>query len=867
MGPRPPKGGGDAVTAMADPIPSHHLALSIRRLLLLFLPLALAIYGMMQIHYWLYVDAERSKLAESQQLGAELSRKVVANNLNYMVSEIRFLAEHIQQRTHAGHLSPLEKQEITLFLGNFSRHRTWFDQVRYLDLDGNEIIRINQNKGNPQAVAETALQNKSDRYYFTKLASLPPGQVYISPLDLNIEGDQIELPVKPTIRVGVRVLNAQGDKVGFLLANYLGEQLIGDFERAASQIANHMMLINSQGYWLISPDEGQNWGFMLDHSKRFSDSYPEEWAKIQVSSTGQFESLNGLFSYITVHPYHAPARHPDVQLTTEAETLYWKVVSFAPNPLLNAPRQQFLSNTGLIYLFSLFLAFLGSCIITRARQRNDAAQLESLYERSFRRVLENIQLAAVIINPRGEISFCNDYFLKLTDYQREELMGKDWVNLLPNDEHRSGRYTNFLEALRNRQLAEQTESTLSTKQGQPLLLAWNNTYTFDADDEIANVTLLGRDVTEQRGIENQLIKLSQAVEQSPNTVMITNPRGQIEYVNPKFSRLTGYEPEEVLGQRPSLLKSGHTDPEEYQALWQQISQGKTWTGTLQNRKKNGDIYWEKTSISPIYDNQAKIRHFLSLKEDITDLILLEQEVQRQNEESHKNRELAAVGQMANMVAHDLRNPLSSIKMALQILSRAPLQPATDEIKELIGISQEQIRYMEGIISDLLSYSRPAKPKPEWLTLEKLMETTVIGLQKQIQEQGVDVKEYYQKGLPTLLGDPVQLRQVFSNLIINAIQAVEAQPDPKLAISVTLLMTDSNPKIRVTLTDNGSGIDPCLSSKVFEPYFTSKAKGTGLGLAIVKQRVDLHRGSIVLCGMEGGGTQATLILPVNPETSN
>ena len=171
--------------------------------------------------------------------------------------------------------------------------------------------------------------------------------------------------------------------------------------------------------------------------------------------------------------------------------------------------------------------------------------------------------------------------------------------------------------------------------------------------------------------------------------------------------------------------------------------------------------------------------------------------------------------------------------------------------------------MEAILSDLLSYSRPASMKLEWLNIDRLMETTVISLQKQILQHQVEVVEYYQKGLPTLYGDPVQLRQVFSNLIINAIQAIEQQLAPKISISITLLMTDSAPKIKIDVTDNGPGIDPCLSTKVFEPFFTNRAKGTGLGLAIVKQRMDRHRGTVSLNALPQGGTQATLVLPVSP----
>ncbi|MEH6651788.1 MAG: PAS domain S-box protein [Motiliproteus sp.] len=860
-------------------MPNTHrapISLDYRRLLLLFVPLALAIFGVMQTHYWLTISAERSKLQESQRLGVELSRRVVADKLDDVVSEIQFLANHILQRTLVSSLSGNERREIRQFLATFSRYQAWYDQIRYLGLDGNELIRINQRRGQVEMVPHERLTNKSGRYYFDRLSELERGQVYISPLDLNVENNQVELPVKPTIRVGVALFSRNGDKVGYLLVNYNGKRLIDDFKQVSSHIADEMMLVNDQGYWLISHNEGNNWGFMFDHNKRFSDTFVEEWQRIQGSETGQFDSPNGMFAYKTLLPYQmvvdgqsesslATDRSPGIneKRNAEAQGYHWKVISFASQQVLNGQRFDFLRSNALIYLLTLMLALFGAVVITLARQRDEAAKRQHSYESSFRRVLENIQLVAVMLDSHGKIIFCNDFFLQLSGYQRDALLGRDWVDLMPADEGRSGEYSRFLDELRQQRLPEQSEHELMTRQGQALLLAWNSTFNFEADGNIAGVTLLGRDITQQRDIEEQLVKLSQAVEQSPNTVMITDLQGNIEYVNPQFSELTGYSLHEAVGQRPSLLQSGDTDPQLYREMWQQISKGQTWQGVLKNRKKDGDFYWEQTTISPIFDHNQTIRHYLSVKEDISERLRLEQEIETQSEETRKNRELAAVGQMANMVAHDLRNPLSSIKMAMQILSKNPALNDADEIPELISISQEQIGYMEAILSDLLSYSRPASLKPEWLYLDRLMETTVIGLQKPILQHQVELVEYYQKGLPTLFGDPVQLRQVFSNLITNAVQAVEEQPEPKVTISITLLMTDSSPKVRVDVTDNGPGIDPCLSTKVFEPFFTNRAKGTGLGLAIVKQRVDRHRGTVSLNALPQGGTQATLVLPVNP----
>ena len=145
-----------------------------------------------------------------------------------------------------------------------------------------------------------------------------------------------------------------------------------------------------------------------------------------------------------------------------------------------------------------------------------------------------------------------------------------------------------------------------------------------------------------------------------------------------------------------------------------------------------------------------------------------------------------------------------------------------------------------------------------------METTVISQLKEIQANGIDVEERYQKGLPTVYTDHVKLRQVFSNLVINAIHAVKDCEDPRIIVSTDLLMSDSGPKIKICVTDDGVGIDPCQANIVFEPFYTNKAKGTGLGLAIVKQRIEQHQGSISLTPVKQGGTRATLILPINSE---
>jgi PAS domain S-box-containing protein len=351
------------------------------------------------------------------------------------------------------------------------------------------------------------------------------------------------------------------------------------------------------------------------------------------------------------------------------------------------------------------------------------------------------------------------------------------------------------------------------------------------------------------------------VEQSPSIVIITNNKGCIEYVNPKFTQVTGYTLEEMSGENPRTLKSGETSPEEYRHLWQTITDGQEWRGEFHNRKKSGELYWESASISPIRNTDGEISHFVAVKEDITERKRLASEVEVRNQELLKHRELTAIGRLANMVAHDLRNPLSSVKMGLQILQKQANTHIGEQERELIQISMDQVRYMEEILTDLLIFSRPDAIALEWIKIDKLLETTVASLQKQIDEHHVAVSLHCQPGLPRVHGDPVKLRQVFSNLIINAVQACSGllERKPEVAVNVALAIGQSGTKLQVEVSDNGPGIPPALSEKVFEPFFTMRAKGSGLGLSIVKRIVEQHHGRINLEPRSRGGTRAVVTL--------
>jgi PAS domain S-box-containing protein len=362
-------------------------------------------------------------------------------------------------------------------------------------------------------------------------------------------------------------------------------------------------------------------------------------------------------------------------------------------------------------------------------------------------------------------------------------------------------------------------------------------------------------------------RFRRVVESAPNAIVMVNQEGKIVLVNAQTENLFGYAREELIGRPvemlvPARLRAVLSD-DGTGVFGERYARPMGSGRDLYGLRKDGSEFPVEIGLSPIDSDEGKL--VLSAIVDITQRKRLEGELEERNREIAKTHALAVVGRMASMVAHDLRNPLSSIKMSLQILGKQPAHDWGTEEQELKQIALEQVRYMEAILSDLLRYSRPDALKPEWLDVNKLLDNSVLLAQKYIAEHQVTVENWHQSGLPTVHGDADRLRQAFSNIIINALQATEGISGrrPQVSITTRLELGEHRPRIRVEICDNGCGIEPKEEGNVFEPFFTTRAKGTGLGLAIVKRIIDQHHGSVELRPASKNGTCVVVILPTGP----
>ncbi|MFH1137586.1 MAG: response regulator [Pseudomonadota bacterium] len=350
-----------------------------------------------------------------------------------------------------------------------------------------------------------------------------------------------------------------------------------------------------------------------------------------------------------------------------------------------------------------------------------------------------------------------------------------------------------------------------------------------------------------REVGEELIKLSQAVEQSPVTVMITDTAGRIVYVNRKFVETTGYSREEDLGRNPSILKSGKQPPEVYRRLWEDVSRGREWRGELRNRRKDGELYWEFASISPIKDHKGEIAYFLAMKENITERKRAEVELRKAIETAEAANQ-AKSEFLANM-SHEIRTPLNGIIGMTGLLMDTDLN---GEQREYLGLVIKSTEVLLLLINGILDLSKIESGRFELdLRPFRLRETLAQALKTLAplaEEKGLVLAFDVDDAVPEdLIGDPVRVRQIILNLMGNAVKftrrgevTCEVHPRNAAGDKVTL---------HFKIKDTGIGIPVGKQRDIFSPFtqadgsLTREFGGTGLGLSISSQLVEMMGGRI------------------------
>ncbi|MBM3298537.1 MAG: PAS domain S-box protein, partial [Deltaproteobacteria bacterium] len=421
-------------------------------------------------------------------------------------------------------------------------------------------------------------------------------------------------------------------------------------------------------------------------------------------------------------------------------------------------------------------------------------------------------------------------------------------------------YSDDLEVIASRQPKRNILEFLEID-GKPRIFLTDKIPHHDEQGKVVGVIGFALDITERRKAEEVQRRLATAIEQSAEAVVITDVDGVIQYANPATEKNSGFERSEIIGNNPRIFKSGEHHRTFYEELWKTITSGQVWSGRLINRKKDGTLYHEDATISPVRDASGKIVNFVGVKRDVTEHLELSKQL-------FQAQKMEAIGTLAGGIAHDFNNLLAVVMGYSELLlaEKDARDPSYADLRKINEAAQKGA----DLVKHLLAFSRKSEIKPRPLNLNQQVEQLRKMLTRAIPKM-IEIELNLADDLCRVNADPTQMDQVLMNLAVNA---KDAMPDGgKLTIATSNAILDEEyaqahleakrgEYVLLSISDTGHGMDKETLAHIFEPFYTTKeaGKGTGLGLAMVYGIVKQHDGYITCYSKPGQGSTFNIYLP-------
>ncbi len=472
----------------------------------------------------------------------------------------------------------------------------------------------------------------------------------------------------------------------------------------------------------------------------------------------------------------------------------------------------------------------------------------------------------------GRYTLVNREVERLLGHPREQLLGRDDRAVFPPAEAEEIMARD--RELQAGGLPRNVEETVSTADGHTTFLSTKGPLR-DGAGRVVGTFGISRDITARKAVEAQLRKLSLAVEQSPSSVVITDLDGNIEYVNAAFTRISGWRAEEAIGRNPRILKSGLTHPAVYESLWSTLVRGEVWKGDLVNQRRDGEVYHELAHIAPIRDPEGRVTHYVALKDDVTELKRLADELEQhryhlQELVAQRTQELEAARTaaeaasraksafLANM-SHEIRTPMNAILGLAHLLRRDSVQPVQ---RERLAKLSEAAQHLLQILNDILDLSKVESGKLQLevsaFELPDLLARTCGLVEEAARAKGIAVSCEPPASPRVVRGDRTRLAQALLNLVGNAVKFTE-RGSVRVRCEV-VEETGAGVRLRFSVTDTGVGVPEEARDRLFLAFeqadtsTTRRFGGTGLGLAITRRLAQLMDGDAGLeCTSAAGST--------------